>query len=521
MKQLARFLIVGALPWAIAMAVTLQDATVPGVSATVVAAGQDGGLDRQLRNKLAQAGFTGDIERTFKKRLQESLGRPLDPKLAELGRLLWFDNLHSRGRDNTCGGCHSPTNGMGDSQPMAIGVQSNLLVGPHRAGPRNQRRSPTVVNTALFPRLMWNNRFEALSGDPFDGSQGFSFPAPEGDTRFSAAENALRDVRHLLQAQAHIPPTELIEVGGFVGACGHPDLAAWCAAGFDQGPGLPLPAPDGSGFRNEPIRQLALAALNANAEYRKLFGQVFKEVKKGAPIDFFMFGKAIAEFEFNLVFADAPIDKFARGHDKAMSDSEKRGGLLFFGKANCASCHRVDGNSNEMFSDFKEHVAGVPQIFPTFDSPTGNFPFSGPGGDEDFGREERSGDPADRYEFRTAPLRNIGVQAGFFHNGAFTTLDNAIRFHLDAVGNAGGYDPADEGVPSELQQLGPMVNPSLIEPRLQTPVVLTNREFADLVQFVKTGLLDDRVKKSHLCGLIPARVPSGLPVLTFEGCPAR
>ena len=521
MKQLARFLIVGALPWAIAMAVTSQGTTLPGVSATVVAAGQDGGLDRQLRNKLAQAGFTGDIERTFKKRLKESLGRPLDPKLAELGRLLWFDNIHSRGRDNTCGGCHSPTNGMGDSQPMAIGVQSNLVVGPHRAGPRNQRRSPTVVNTALFPRLMWNNRFEALSGDPFDGSQGFSFPAPEGDTRFSPAENALRDVRHLLQAQAQIPPTELIEVGGFVGACAHADLAAWCAAGFDQGPGLPLPAPDGSGFRNEPLRQLALTKLNANAEYRKLFGQVFKEVKKGAPIDFFHFGKAIAEFEFTLVFADAPIDKFARGHDKAMSESEKRGGLLFFGKANCASCHRVDGNSNEMFSDFKEHVAGVPQIFPTFDSPTGNFPFSGPGGDEDFGREERSGDPADRYEFRTAPLRNIGVQAGFFHNGAFTTLDNAIRFHLDAVGNAGGYDPADQGVPSELQQLGPMVNPSLIEPRLQTPVVLTNREFADLVQFVKTGLLDDRVKKSNLCGLIPARVPSGLPVLTFEGCPAR
>ena len=272
-----------------------------------------------MRNKLAQAGFTGDIERIYKKRLKQSLGRPIDPKLAELGRLLWFDNIHSRGRDNTCGGCHSPTNGMGDSQPMAIGVQSNLIVGPHRVGPRNQRRAPTVVNNALFPRLMWNNRFEAVSGDPFDGSEGFSFPAPEGDTRFSPKENALHDVRHLLQAQAQIPPTELVEVGGFVGACGYPDLAAWCEAGFDQGPGLPLPPPDSSGFRNEPIRQLALKALNANAEYRKLFGQVFKEVKKGAPIDFFHFGKAIAEFEFTLVFADAPIDRFARGHDNAMT----------------------------------------------------------------------------------------------------------------------------------------------------------------------------------------------------------
>ena len=520
MKQLAKFLFVGALPWALAMAVTSQGTTLPGVSTTVVAAGQGGGLNGELRAKLAQAGFTGDIERTFKKRLKDSLGRPINPKLAELGRLLWFDNLHSLGRDNTCGGCHSPSNGMGDSQPMAIGVQSNLVVGPHRAGPRNQRRSPTVVNTALFPRLMWNSRFEALSGDPFDGSQGFSFPAPEGDARFSPAQNALHDVRHLLQAQAHIPPTELIEVGGFLGACAQPDLALWCDAGFDFGSGLPVPDVDGSGFRNEPVRQLGLAALNGNREYRRLFGQVFKEVKKGAPIDFFMFGKAIAEFEFTLVFADAPIDRFARGHDDAMTASEKRGGVLFFGKANCASCHRVDGNSNEMFSDFQEHVAGVPQVFPSFGVGTGNFPFAGPGGDEDFGREERSGDTADRYEFRTAPLRNIGVQAGFFHNGAFTTLEGAIRFHLDAIGSAGSYDPAAAGVPADLQQTGPMVNPALIEPRLQTPVVLTTAEFNDLVQFVKTGLLDDRVLKSNLCGMIPRRVPSGLPVLAFEGCPA-
>lgn len=268
------------------------------------------------------------------------------------------------------------------------------------------------------------------------------------------------------------------------------------------------------------MRQLGLDALNGNATYRKLFGQVFKEVKRGGPIDFFMFGKAIAEFEFTLVFADAPLDKFARGQHNAMSDSEKRGALLFFDKANCASCHRVDGNSNEMFSDFQEHVAGVPQVFPTFGNPTGNFPFAGPGGDEDFGREERSGDSGDRYKFRTAPLRNVGVQAGFFHNGAFTTLEGAMRFHLDALGNAASYNPATAGVPSDLQQTGPMIDGSLVEPRLQTPVTLTNGEFADLVQFVKTGLLDDRARKSNLCGLIPKKVPSGLPVLTFEGCPA-
>ena len=108
---------------------------------------------------LSAAGFTGDIETTFRDRLRENLGRPIDQKLADLGRLLWFDNVHSLHKDNTCGGCHSPSNGFGDTQPMAIGVQSNLIVGPNRAGPRNQRRTPLVINTALVPALMWNGRF--------------------------------------------------------------------------------------------------------------------------------------------------------------------------------------------------------------------------------------------------------------------------------------------------------------------------------------------------------------------------
>jgi cytochrome c peroxidase len=493
------------------------------VSGTVSAhSSHDSRLDWELRARLAAAGFTGDIEKEFKRRLKNSLGRPLDNRLADLGRLLWFDNLHSLGRDNTCGGCHSPTNGMGDSQPMAIGVQSNGLVGPNRTGPRNQRRSPTVVNTALFPRLMWNNRFESLSGDPFDGSQGFSFPAPEGDERFSPAENRRNDVRHLLQAQAHIPPTELIEVGAFEGVCpgGVPQPGIdprLCQFDVD-GPGLPVPLPDESGFRNEPIRQIALGALNANAEYRKRFGQVFHEVKRGAPIDFFMFGKAIAEFEFTLVFANAPLDRFARGQHNAMSEAEKRGALLFFGKANCVSCHRVDGNSNEMFSDFREHVLGVPQVFPQLGVNTGNFIFSGPSENEDFGREERSGDPSDRYKFRTSPLRNLAVQAGFFHNGAYVDLEDAVRFHLSVVRSAAGYDPDDAGIPADLRQVGPVIPRALVDRRLRKPIVLSEREFKNLVRFLRTGLLDERMLKANLCQLIPASVPSGMPVLAFEDC---
>jgi cytochrome c peroxidase len=53
-----------------------------------------------------------------------------------------------------------------------------------------------------------------------------------------------------------------------------------------------------------------------------------------------MFGQAIAEFEFTLVFADAPIDRFARGDPKAMSEPQKKGALIFFGKAGACSAMR-------------------------------------------------------------------------------------------------------------------------------------------------------------------------------------
>ena len=140
-------------------------------------------LNAKLKSVLQEAGFTGRIEST----LETRLGRPIDGKLANLGQLLFFDRSGGLRNDNTCAGCHAPGDGFGDTQSIAIGVQNNLVVGPDRTGPRNQRRTPSVVNTAFYPNLMWNGRFSAPSGNPFDNSQGFLFPLPEGAIQFPPA----------------------------------------------------------------------------------------------------------------------------------------------------------------------------------------------------------------------------------------------------------------------------------------------------------------------------------------------
>lgn len=315
-----------------------------------------------------------------------------------------------------------------------------------------------------------------------------------------------------------MPITELNEAAGFTGTKGTISPAF---DPFDDGRGGVVPMPDASGSRNEPIRNEVIRRLNATPAYIDAFGTAFPEVRGGTPITMLMYAQAIAEFEFTLVRADAPIDQFARGRRSAMNASEKRGALLFFGKANCVACHAVTGNSNEMFSDFKNHVIGVPQIAPYFGLGLGDTIFDGPGQDEDFGLEQVTGNPDDRYKFRTSPLRNVALQKSFFHDGAFTRLDDAIRHHLDVFTSARNYNPTVAGVSKDLAERKPPVEPILqrVDPLLAVPLRLTEAEFNDLYHFVRNGLLDSRAKTEDFCKQIPPSLPSGMRSLIFEGCP--
>jgi cytochrome c peroxidase len=464
--------------------------------------------DLQFRALLTAYGFSGRIE----EQLPARLGRPIDAQLADLGRLLFFDKIPSLHDDNACAGCHSPANGFGDSQSIAIGIQNNGFVGPHRKGPRNQRRTPMLINDAFFPTLMWNGRFSVNSGDPFDNSLGFTFPAPEGMSRFPAND---RRFPHLLAAQGHMPPTEMTEVAGFTGTRHtiSPEFDQ-----FDDGLGTPVPPPDASGFRNEPIREAVLARLNASVAYRALFGRSFPEVANGAPITFAMFGQAIAEFQFTLVFANSPLDRFARGEISAMTPEQKRGATLFFGEAGCVSCHQVSCPANEMFSDFTNRKIGVPQLAPAFGLGRGNVIFDGPGQNEDFGAEQISGSSADRYHFRTSPLRNLAIQAAFFHDGSFTRLEDAVRHHLDPIASALQYDPARAGVDPDLRRTGPPVIEG-VDPLLFAHRLLSEDEVQSLVIFLQDGLFDARATPENLCRLVPKKLPSGMLPLIFQGCP--
>jgi cytochrome c peroxidase len=429
------------------------------------------GLDDRLRFMLEDRSFTGRIEET----LETRLGREVDDALAELGRALFFDPILSLTGDNSCSGCHGPNVGFNGSKSIAIGVYNNGIVGPGRNGPRNIRRAPTLLNAAFLPRLMWDSRFSAASLDPFDNTSGFDFPEPEG--------GSLSHLPHLLTAQAFTPVVAREEMAGFTFRGDH------------------------DAMRGEIARRV-----DAVPAYRDGFEASFPELVAGQPISFGHIAQALAEFQFTLIRADAPIDAYARGDDDALTDDQKRGAILFFGRAMCGECHIVRGYANEMFSDFETHVLAVPQLVPT----TTNVTYDGPGANEDFGVERFSGDPDDRYRFRTSPLRNVGLQPSFMHNGAYLCLDEAIRHHVRIRETLDAYD-AERLAPDLRGPRGPLAPAlALLHDLVDDPPPLTDTEIDQIVDFVGHGLTDRDARPDRLRALIPESVPGGLPVHDFE-----
>jgi cytochrome c peroxidase len=194
-----------------------------------------------------------------------------------------------------------------------------------------------------------------------------------------------------------------------------------------------------------------------------------------------------------------------------------------------------------MFSDFGFHVSGVPQIVPKKTNTLFDSDLNGTT-NQDFAWFDFTTRPADKFKFRTAPLRNIALSPFFFHDGAFDRLEDAIAFHLDANKYAPLYSPKGR-LPEDLTgPLGPLApilqllnnpvndpgtaattpgpvtvtgTPGAANP-LATPVVLTDAQFRQLVDFVRNGLLDPRATPDQLGQLIPRTLPSGMTPLVFE-----
>jgi cytochrome c peroxidase len=143
-----------------------------------------------------------------------------------------------------------------------------------------------------------------------------------------------------------------------------------------------------------------MARIKAIPAYQPLFAAAFPS-RPWAQVGITEVGVALGSYEYAAFsFDDSPWDRFVAGDDAALSPAALRGAVTFFtpGKGNCVACH-----SGNAFTDLKYHKTLTPMFGPGGAVPAGD----GPGGLDDYGRERISHDQADRYAWRTPPLRGV------------------------------------------------------------------------------------------------------------------
>lgn len=163
-----------------------------------------------------------------------------------------------------------------------------------------------------------------------------------------------------------------------------------------------------------------LARLRQVPRYHELFAAAFPD--EADPISLHNLTRALACFERRLLSGDSAYDRFAAGDAAALSESAKRGALLFSGeKLECFHCHAG--------FNFQDSVAyaGKPPRNGLFHN-TGLYNIDGKGAypPGNTGLHAFTGAAADMGRFRVPTLRNIAVTAPYMHDGSIATLDEVL-----------------------------------------------------------------------------------------------
>jgi cytochrome c peroxidase len=188
-----------------------------------------------------------------------------------------------------------------------------------------------------------------------------------------------------------------------------------------------------AGEMNMPLDKL-VERVSSVEGYRRLFDEAFP----GAGITPDTVAQAIATFERTVVASRAPFDDWIDGDEDAISESAKRGFVVFNTNGNCAACH-----SGWNFTDNSFHDIGLP--------------------DADIGRGKHLADvPEMQHAFKTPGLRDLARRAPYMHNGSLATLADVVDHYIS----------------------GGMQRPSLSAD--MRALDLSEEERADLIAFMET-----------------------------------
>lgn len=214
-----------------------------------------------------------------------------------------------------------------------------------------------------------------------------------------------------------------------------------------------------------------------NSTYKKLFDAAFPEIPEEKRYTKEYAGLAIAAYERTLMANKSGFQKYLKGDHFAMRDDEKRGAILFFGKAKCSSCHTGPAlNSMNFYAlgmgDFSDCIE------PTLKTNVNDV--------ANLGRASFTGNAEDNYKFKVPQLYNLKDSPFYGHGGSLRSVRQVIQYKNNAIAE-------NSRVPA-----------SKID-KTFVPLGLSENEINDLEAFLLKSLYDYDLNR-----YVPSYLPTGL-----------
>ncbi len=237
------------------------------------------------------------------------------------------------------------------------------------------------------------------------------------------------------------------------------------------------------GLETQAIAGMSVHRLNIDESvltmtaYKQLFDKVFPDYPESERYTKLTAGLAIAAYERTLLSNQAPFQKYIKGQTNALNDIEKQGAIIFFGKAQCASCHTGPALNSMQFNAIgMGDLVHCPE--PTLKTKE-NDPAN-------LGRGSFTKNPADYYKFKVPQLYNLKDSPFYGHGSSIRTIRDVIIYKNNAKAE------------------NTNIAPSALDERFK-PLGLTNEEINALEVFIAKSLYDPNLKR-----FVPQSLPSGL-----------
>lgn len=205
--------------------------------------------------------------------------------------------------------------------------------------------------------------------------------------------------------------------------------------------------------------------------YTFLYDQAFPNLPEAERYTLTTTGLAIAAYERTVLANESNFQQWLRGSSNAMTDDEKKGAALFFGKAKCYECHTGPALNSEEFYALGLDDLLNPAVPILVDEATKK------------GRGGFTKNPSDDYKFKVPQLYNLKDVNFFGHGGSLQSIKEMIVYKNRAVKE--NFEVSDDQLADQF-----------------VPLNLNLDEIEQLTQFVENSLQDRNLQRYE---------PSGLP----------